>query len=160
MRENEKKHEQIKATAKTKKRKILEDSSSEDEDQINVYSEEEPIVEDKKDDYTTVDPNSFPVLKDLPKKGDFTIVEFEVKRKRMLHAVKVIGGKGNKTEVSFLRNSDKIPNNFQMLNVPDIATVELCDIKMILPKSKFSGNMKRKQLMYHFDIDFSNINLR
>ncbi|CAH2098755.1 unnamed protein product [Euphydryas editha] len=91
MRENEKKHEQIRATAKTKKRKILEDSFSKDEDQISVYSQKKPIVEDEEDDYPTLDPNNFPVLKGLPKEGDFIIVEFEVKRKRMFYAPKVIG---------------------------------------------------------------------
>lgn len=157
---NEKKQKQMKATAKTKKRKVLQESSSEDENQISVYSEDEPIFEDEEDDYTTVDPNNFPALKGVPKEGDFIIVEFEVKRKRIFYAAKVIGKKGNETEVSFLRKSDKTPNNFHMPNMPDIATVALGDIKMILPKPKFSDNTKRKQCMYHFDLDFSNINLR
>lgn len=162
MREGEKKHKkQRKAIAKIKKRKVLQESSSEDEDEISVYSEDEPMSEgDEESDCEMVDSNTFPALKGLPKEGDFVIVEFEVKGKHIYYVAKVLGEKENETEVSFLRRSNKNPNHFHMPNVPDIATVALNDIRMILPKPLFSGNTKRIQCMYQFDINFSTINLR
>lgn len=156
----QKKQKQTKAAATSKKRKILQESSSDDEDQISIYSEEEAAFEDEEDNNMTIDPDNFPALKGLPVEGDFILVEFEVKRKRIFYAAKVIGQKQNETEVSFLRKSDKTPNNFHMPNVPDIGTVPLHDIKMILPKPTFSGTTKRKQGVYNFNVNLSNINLR
>lgn len=63
------------------------------------------MFEVEQDDYETVDPNNFPAFTDLPK--DFLIVQFEVKRKQIYYAAKVIEEKGNNTEVSFLRLSDE-----------------------------------------------------
>lgn len=53
---------------------------------------------------------------------------------------------------------DKIPNCFKSKET-DIALFALQDIKMVLLQPNLSGNTKRKQGVYHFDIDFSNINL-
>ncbi|KAK9873409.1 hypothetical protein WA026_022468 [Henosepilachna vigintioctopunctata] len=139
----EKKRKQRKTLAKTKKRKVLQDSSSENEDDISVYSEEEPILEDEEDDYAVVDPDCMPALQSLPKEGDFIIVKFQVKGKGIYYIAKVIGEMENETEVRFLRRSNTILNNFSLSIVPDIATVGLHDIKMILPKPKCSGNTKR-----------------
>ncbi|KAF9420918.1 hypothetical protein HW555_002901 [Spodoptera exigua] len=120
---------------------IVTDTPNKDEIQMR----EEAAFEDEEDNNMTIDPDNFPALKGLPVEGDFILVEFEVKRKRIFYAAKVIGQKQNETEVSFLRKSDKTPNNFHMPNVPDIGTVPLHDIKMILPKPTFSGTTKRKQ---------------
>lgn len=122
----------MKATAKIKKRSILQESSSEDKDQISVYFEEEPIYGDEKDDNETVDPYNFPIHSFAK---DFIIVHFEVEGKRIYYAAEVIGEKGNDIEVSFLRNFDKIPNNFHM---PDIAMVAMSNINMILSKPKLT----------------------
>ncbi|CAG9769767.1 unnamed protein product [Ceutorhynchus assimilis] len=115
---------------------------------------------EEEDEYETVDCKDFTVLESLPKEGSFVIVEFEVKGKKIYYAAKVIGEKEHEAEVSFLRKSAKTLNTFFMPNVLDIAMVALKDIKMILPQPKLSGNTKRKQGMYHFNLDFSNINLR
>lgn len=72
---------------KQKKRKVLEDSSSENEDDISVYSEEEPVLEDEEDDYAVVDPNCLPSFQSLPKEGDFIIVQFQVKGKGIYYWV-------------------------------------------------------------------------
>ncbi|KAK9889200.1 hypothetical protein WA026_004480 [Henosepilachna vigintioctopunctata] len=115
------------------------DSSSGNEDDISVYSEEESILEDEADDYAVVDPDCMPALQSLPKEGDFIIVKFQVKGKGIYYIDKIIGEIENENEVSFLRRSNTITNNFSLSIVPDIATVGLHDIKMILPKPKCSG---------------------
>ncbi|KAK9887521.1 hypothetical protein WA026_023074 [Henosepilachna vigintioctopunctata] len=155
-----KKWKETKTLAKTNKRKVLRDSSSENEDDICVYSEEEPLLEDEEDDYAVVDPDCMPELQSLPKEGDFIIVKFQVKGKGIYYIANVIGEMENETEVRFLRRSNRILNNFSLSIVPDIATVGLHDIKMILPKPKYSGNTKRKQWMYYFEQKFSKIDLR
>jgi hypothetical protein len=146
-----------KMAARTTKRKVLQETSSEDDEQMSVYSEVEHWIEEEDE---AVDSITFTVLKSLPREGSFVIVEFKVKEKEIYYVGKVIGGKENDSEISFLRRSDKNQNNFFMPNNPDIAMVALTDIKMILPQPKLSGSTKRKQGMYYFDMDFTNINLR
>ncbi|KAK9880262.1 hypothetical protein WA026_010137 [Henosepilachna vigintioctopunctata] len=116
--------------AKTKKRRVLQGSSSGNEGNISVYSEEESILEDEEDDYAVVDPDCMPALQSLPKEGDFIIVKFQLKGKGIYYITKVIGEMENETEVSFLRRSNTITNKFSVPIVPDIATVGFHDIKI------------------------------
>lgn len=162
-RSEEKKRKQNKE-ATQKKRKILQSESSEEEnDQISVYSEEEAGYEDEDDDEQNeiIVTEPFVRLEEQPKEGDFILVQFIICNKKIFYLAKVIRG-GNRVdvEVSFLRKSSKIINSFQLPNVPDIATVPLEDIKMILTKPSFSGGTKRQQGMYKFNIDFSKLDLR
>ncbi|KAK9872039.1 hypothetical protein WA026_015289 [Henosepilachna vigintioctopunctata] len=143
----EKKRKQRKTLAKTKKRRVSQYTSSENEDDISNYSGEESILEDEEADYTVVDPDCMPALQSLSKESDFITVKFQVKGKGIYYIAKVIEEMENETEVSFLRRSNTITNNFSLPIVPDIATVGLHDIKMILPKRKCSGKTKRKQWM-------------
>lgn len=127
---------------------------------INLVSIQNKNHGSDEDECEMVDCNNFTVLKNLPNKDTFVIVQFEVKGKKIYYEAKVIAKKENDAEVSFLRKSNKTANNFYMPNVPDIATVQLKDIKMILPQPICSGNTKRKQGMYRFNLDFASINLR
>lgn len=54
----------------TAKINILQDSSNEDEDYVNVSSDEDPIFEDG---YNMVDCNNLPAVQSVPKEGDFSV---------------------------------------------------------------------------------------
>lgn len=94
-----------------------------------------------------VDLKKLPAVQSLPNEGDFIIVEFEVKEKRMYYIVKVI---------VFLKRSNKIPNNFHMTNAPDIATVAKHDIKIFYQNVDILTTKRKQQCIY---MDFL-INLR
>lgn len=160
-RAEELKHKKAKVQIKAAvKRKVLDNnSSSEDDDRISIYSEEEPMLEEEAE-VLTINPDKFIPLNSLPKEGDFVLILFEVKSKHIYYIARVIGEKDEETEVSFLRKSVKNPNKFHLPVIPDLATVPLHDIKMILPKPGFTGSTKRTQGLYYFDVDFSNIDLR
>nr|CAD7398994.1 unnamed protein product [Timema poppensis] len=63
---------------------------------------------------------------------------------------------GSDVEINFLRKYVKNEGKFVFPPVPDLASVPLEDIEMILPKPSFSGNTKRLQSFYKFEIDFRN----
>lgn len=50
-------------------------------------------------------------------------------------------------------------NGYRLPDIPDIASVPLEDIKMILPSPTFSGT-KRQQQVCKFDLNFSRLCLR
>lgn len=156
--EEKTKRQNRKTSAKAAKRKVLE-SDSEEEERTSLYSEEEPML-DEEDELIDLDPLHFSPLKTSPKEGNFILVEFEVLSRKIYYIAKVIGAQNADIEVSFLRKSVKNPNKFHVPNVPDITAVVLQDIKMILPQPGFTGSTKRTQGLYHFDIDFSKIDLR
>ncbi|XP_047020138.1 uncharacterized protein LOC124636298 [Helicoverpa zea] len=159
--EEKNKQKNKKKSVNVVKRKILEsDSDSEEEERMSLYSEEEPTFDEDDDKIDVVDPNNFPLLQNLPEEGRFVLVEFQVRGKKVYYVAKVIGIINEDVEVSFLRKSAKNPNKFCLPNVPDIATVNKYDIKLVLPQPGFSGSTKRVQGLYQFDMDFSRIDLR
>lgn len=149
-----------KTAAKLKKKKVLQSSSSsENDDKMSIYSEEEGMFVEEEDN--VVDPDKFYPLHSLPKEGDFILVEFIAKSKKVYYVGKVIGVKNNEVEVTFLRKSVKNPNKFHLPCIPDISVVSSSDIKMILVTPTFSsGTTKRMQGLYQFNVDFSMIDLR
>lgn len=161
-REEEKKRKKDrKSGAKAKKRKVLQsESSAEESDRISVYSEEEGEYEEEQDE-SVLDPDKFPDKLDaMPNEGNFVLVQFDTHNKKVFYIGKVIDeGKGREIVVSYLRRSTKVKNGFRLPDVADIATVDINDVKMILPQPSFTGT-KRQQGVYKFELDFSNIDLR
>lgn len=68
--------------------------------------------------------------------------DFFCKGKKIYHKAKVISEKNEELEVSFARKSVKNDKNFHLSNIPDIATVVVTDVKIILPELGLSGNTK------------------
>lgn len=56
-------------------------------------------------------------------------------------------------EISYFHQNVKCHNKFVMSNVPDLKSVSVSDIHMILPKPTVSGT-KRKQSQYEFAVNF------
>lgn len=96
----------------------------------------------------------------LPKEGNFVLVEFKINNKKVFYAGKVLKDAENgETDVTFLRR-DPRNGKFRLPNVPDVAVVLLSDVKMFLPNPSYSGQRKRQQGCYTFDLDFSRIDIR
>ena len=87
----------------------------------------------------------FDVLPKEPSVGDYVLTEFQGKTKLIYYVGEVIKDKDGygDTEVSFMRrvkNSDK----FAFPEIPDEASVNETDVKMILPQPKQFGSTKRQ----------------
>lgn len=66
-------------------------------------------------------------------------------------------GKDGDVEVSFMRKHRKsIACKFVLPNVPDLASVNIKDIKAVLPPLKVSGQTARQQSFYSFEMDLRN----
>lgn len=112
-------------------------------------------------------PNDKPNLSSNPTEGDYVLVKFiaqtsnrgKAKAKPIFYVGKVIkevDSEGGDCEVSYLRINSL--RKFVMPQIPDLKSVSLRDILMILPKPKV-GDTKRQQCQYTFDVDFSLITL-
>lgn len=158
--EEKKRKKEQKSKAKAKKRKVLQSESSADEsDRMSLYSEEEGEYEIE--DESVLEPENFSDKLDaLPKEGNFVLVQFDTHSKKVFYIGKVIGEtQGREIVVSYLRRSTKVKNGFRLPDVADVASVDIDDVKKILPLPSFTGT-KRQQGVYKFNIDFSKIDLR
>lgn len=81
-----------------------------------------------------------------PEEGDYVLVEFQAKPELKYYVGKVIGEKDHEgdLEVSYLRRSLKCETKFVMPNIPDLNSVSINDIKMILPKPTSSGTRRQQ----------------
>lgn len=88
-----------------------------------------------------IDPNNFLPLRTTPKEGNFVLVQFVAHKSTVFYYIgKIIGTKtGKEFDISFLRKSLKVKNGFRLPDVPDVASVPLEDIKLVLPSPSF-GN--------------------
>ena len=123
---------------------ILSDHSSDD------LPEEESMI---------IDPHAFEVLEREPKLGDFVLVEFDTAPKKyyigILISAKDLTGD---FEISYLRRKEKT-SQFVYPQVPDIASVAIKDIKVVLPEPRSSGKTKRQSSYLYFDVNFDLINV-
>lgn len=88
MREEKNKRQRIKATAKTKKTFTREFRR-----RWNVFDKWNDLKDD--DDYKMMDPNNLLTPNSLPKEGDSTIIQFQVKLKQIYPTAKVIENREN-----------------------------------------------------------------
>lgn len=108
------------------------------------------------------DPSGFEELQGDPVVGDYVLIEFK-NDKRIVYFIRQVTQRkddDNDVEVSFLRKSSKVKGKFVVPNVPDMSSVSIGDIKMILLNPKPCGGTKRQQSYYTFEIDFSLINIQ
>ena len=62
--------------------------------------------------------------------------------------------------MSFLRLSKVRENSFVMPDNPDLASVSIKDVKMILPKETANCDSKRRgSSMYNFNVNFSKLRM-
>ncbi|KAB0803423.1 hypothetical protein PPYR_00393 [Photinus pyralis] len=97
-----------------------------------------------------------------PREGDFVLVKFSAK-KDVYYVGKVISAKDkeNDFEVSYLRRSLKCFNSFMFPDIPDLASVALENINMILPAPETSsGTTKRQRCIFKFPVNFSAVDVR
>ena len=131
-------------TSSTDKEPILSDHLSDD------LPEEECMI---------FDPNAFEVLEREPKLGDFVLVEFDTAPKKY-HIGILISAKDltGDFEISYLRRKEKT-SQFVYPQVPDIASVAIKDIKVVLPEPRSSGKTKRQRSYLYFDVNFDLMNV-
>lgn len=150
-----------KSSLMRKKKPIISDvSSSEDEDIANPSLTEEDSDEDVEWP-PVLDPSAFEELDREPILGDFVLVKYKAKSD-IFYIGQVVEAKDeeNDVEINFLRKSLKDERHFVFPVVPDMASVSLDDIKMILPKPSCLGKTKRLQSSFKFETDFTLLNLR
>lgn len=102
----------------------------------------------------------FPPLTKSPVEGDYVLVVLGSKKEKYFVG-KILKEEDNDgdLEISYLKktNYDK---RFVQPSVPDIHSVNILEIKMILPKPSYPDNLTRRQKAFlMFEYDFSNIHL-
>jgi len=148
-----------KAKSKGAFRSLTFDSSSEDE--------LSPLLEPESDTSSTVNNvsvsikscASFTPLNRSPIEGDYVLVCF-LKKNLIYFVGKIIKDKTNDgdLQISYMRKKPGFPTRFVFPNVPDIHSIQLSDIKAILPKPTFPAYVtRRQQSISVFDYDFNNV---
>lgn len=115
------------------------------------------------DDVSQPHPKSFPPLVRFPAEGDYVLVVFAFAKDTIYFVDKILKeiDSDNDLQISYLRkklNRDK-SICFTLPPVPDINSVHINDIKVILPKPTFDTGAKRQQSLIVFDYNFSLIKL-
>lgn len=135
-------------------RKTLFYDSDEDQDDIfdNLTDDENERISNP----TIVSENSFPPLTSKPEEGDYVLVKFPGK----FYAGKILTpeDEDGDLEISYLRNSIQVEGKFVLPPVPDLKSVNIKDISMILPRPTVSGT-KRQQNFLEFAVDLSKLKL-
>lgn len=145
-----------------KKRKQITKNISSDEDDTEVESEI-PFQDDSDEDgwIPEVEPSSFEELDKDPEPNDFVLVQFKAKNDVFfVGKVVELESVSSDVKINFLRKASKVEGHFIFPTVPDIATVPVIDVKMILPKPTLLGNTKRLKSYYKFEINFNQLNMR
>ncbi|KAJ4436115.1 hypothetical protein ANN_18742 [Periplaneta americana] len=129
------------------KQKVVPESGSEDEICLNDG------------DISELDEEESSTLQE-PESGHFFLVKF-TSNKSVVHYVGRIVKKcdDGDFEVSFLRKSQEVENNFFYPAVEDISSVQMCDIVKVLPLPQEHGKTKRQQSLLSFPISFVQYNI-
>lgn len=137
------------------KKVILSDTSSEEE------IEEPPVLSDTdvSDVHDSEDEDMFTIIRGnfqkLPRKpvvGDFVFVAFNTNKIKVYYVAEIIEVCDNNTYgASFMRIKNKELMKFKMPLEPDLAEVNLNDIKIILPSPKIHGS-KSRNTTYNFPV--------
>ncbi|KAE8739207.1 hypothetical protein FOCC_FOCC015298 [Frankliniella occidentalis] len=118
--------------------------------------------EGHEDNTAVIETGSFPPLSLPILEEQYVLVEFKPSSKTKGHEyyiAKVLRGSGRKAahiEVSYLRRSLGVRSKFCLPDVPDLASVNLTDVKMVLAKPSTNGT-RRQQNLLQFSEDFSQI---
>lgn len=140
---------------------LISDLSSSEDDESAVLSLTEKDWDEDVDGSLALHPSGFEELDREPILGDFVLVHFKTK-KAVFYIGQVAKEKDieNDVEVNFLRKSLKDDSHFVFPVVPDVASVSLDDIKMILPMPTCLGKTKRLQSSFKFEVNLSLLNMR
>lgn len=95
----------------------------------------------------------------VPKEGEFVLVLFTTKKKRVYYVGKILEERNSNLEyfISFLRK--KSYDKYHMPAVPDLASVKEHDIKFILQTPTITGSTARQQSYHSFSVDLCNLNM-
>lgn len=160
-------------TVKTKKISVNENLNKEEEvdDSLNE-NDINMLFDDQISDlesFTIDDLTGFEELDRDPTEGDYVLVEFKTKDpknkfKTVFYVGKIIKNKDEDgdLEISYMRKYKNFTTcKFVLPNIPDLASVNLNDIKALLPPPKVTGKTTRQQSCYVFEVDLRHIeNLR
>lgn len=98
--------------------------------------------------------------------GDYVLVEFKIlkpKSKLVFYVGKIIKNidDDGALEISFLKKKYKKsePCKFVLPDIPDLASININDIKVLLPPPKISGKTSRQQSFYSFEVDLGGLYL-
>lgn len=149
-------------------KRVLQSDSDEEELPTNVvYQESDDDMDWFDDDMENEVTNSVLTeeiidepLPRVPVEGEYVLVLFTTKKKRVYYVGKVLEERNANLEyyISFLRK--KSNNKYHFPDVPDLASVKEHDIKFILPKPTITGSTTRQQSYHSFSVDLSNLNMR
>lgn len=129
---------------------VLDDDSADDDNWLDDEENQENIITEE----LLVNP-----LTELPREGQYVLVQFESKKQRVFYVAKVLEERNNDLEfyVSYLRHRK---GQFTMPNAPDLAYVKDDNIKMILPNPTLNGSTARQQSYLTFGVYLSGLNIR
>lgn len=181
--ESKKKRKETKTKVKEVKRTVLSDKKFKintlkkkkmkkvDKDESTSEEEFETVLEDSETEISEIDESkdeeemfvvrgNFDKLTRNPVEDDYVLVVFDAKNIKVYYVAKIIEVDKPYYGVSFMRLMNKETMKFRMPLEPDLANVQLKDIKMILPPPKINGTQNRNST-YNFPIRVaSTINLR
>ena len=143
---------------------LFQRDSEDDNDKMELQDNDDDFdcMDDEKENTTNVITENH-LSKPLSRQateGEYILVEFATKKKKLYYVGKVIENRNESLEycVSFLRK--KSTNKFYIPNVPDISTVDECYVKLILPKPRLNGSTTRRQSYFEFAVDLSLLNVQ
>lgn len=128
----------------------------------NKKKEKESETEQVLDVEPSPKPN-FPPLPRAPTEGDYVLVQFSVKDAPTFFVGKIIEDldSDNDLQISYLRKNiiSEKSVSFCLPPVPDLNSVHIDDVKIILPKPTFTTGTRRQNAMIIFNYDFSSLKL-
>lgn len=149
---------------KKKKIKMIDTDESTSEEELGIVPEvsetEISDIDGSEDEEMLVVRGNFEKLTRKPVVNDYVLVVFNVKNIHVYYVGKIIEVDISDYGVSFMRLMNKETMKFRMPPEPDLANVNLKDIKMILPQPKINGTQNRNST-FNFPMRVApNINLR
>uniref|UniRef100_A0A2H1VRL1 SFRICE_011313 n=1 Tax=Spodoptera frugiperda TaxID=7108 RepID=A0A2H1VRL1_SPOFR len=155
----------INAPKKKKIAKVYRNESTSEEEELEMKSEvseteisEIDESEDEKEMF--VIRGNFEKLTRKPAEDDYVLVVFDTKNIKVYYVAKIIEIDKPNYGVSFMRLINKETMKFRMPLEPDLANIQIKDIKMILPPPKINGTQNRNST-FNFPIRVApTINLR
>lgn len=128
------------------------DLESEDSDEADNVTEEIPPP----------DPNNLPPISRAPEEGEYVLVQFPSAKETTYYVGKVLDPDDDgDMQISYLRKKICRDNAlcFGVPPIPDLATVNISDVKVILPKPTANSATRRQQSLVAFQYDFSMMKL-
>lgn len=144
---NTPKNAKSKKTAKNARR-ILFDGEDEEENPESSSEGEEEI-------------NFLPLTKE-PEEGDYVLVEFAVAATEKKYYVgKILKEKDDEgdLQISYLRKSQKVATKYVLPQVPDLQSVHINDIKLLLPKPTTGGTRRQQNMLEFPGVKLAHLNM-